>query len=312
MEWEWKMRRIISIILAMIISIQSSMMVGAIQEQGEVVYSNKWGLTLTQEEYDYILNYISEEDLIVYTEDEINYILSNPDKCMLDSQTTYVKTLYTEVDGKQEIVNEEYISEEELMDSLNVRNVSISGVSTFSLADRKDTVSTTMKSIEMNMTSVGASVKKVVLNCTWLSIPKCKSYDIVAFMPASSSVVIDTTVTSNIQGYQFYDDDQISYNYSDKNIKLTSKGIGLSTNIVDSVEDSLSVKLSVAFGSGASKYTVYGTYQHATDDVSLTRSQYYTFSKNGMGGVIDFYLWTASKYDDTPGLSVTGSIYDIN
>lgn len=247
---------------------------------------------------------------MVYTESEINYVMDNIDNFIIDTQTTYVRTTYETVDGKQEIVNEEYVSEEEMLDSLNVRNVDISGVSTFALSDRTSTVKTNMKSIEMKMTEVGASVKKVVMTCTWLSLPKCRSFDIISFRPGAKSLSAVTIQDSNICGYQYYDDSVISYTAYDSNMKISNKGVGLSTNIKDDVSSKLSVKLSVNFGTGVDPFTVYGTYQHATEDVSLAKSQRYKIAEGGMGDVLKFYLWTEDCYDDTPGLKVTGSLCD--
>ena len=81
-------------------------------------------------------------------------------------------------------------------------------------------------------------------------------------------------------------------------------------NIVDSVSKSLSMKFSVTFGSNVDPYTVYGSYQHSVDDISLAKSKKYTISASGMGKVIKFNSSVASSYDDTPGLVVTGSLYD--
>ncbi len=280
------------------------------QSESEFFYSNELGLELTEKEYDNVVKYISEDELDMFSTEEINYIMSDVEANIDDSEITYVKTTYETVDGKQEVVNEEYISEEEMMDSLNVRNVDLSRVSTFSLATRKDTVQTNMKFIEMNMYSVAASVKKVTLNCTWLSIPQCKSFDVVAFRPNAYSYVCDIVKTDNTIGYQYYDGNTITYKYNNDNIKYTSGGVGLSTNIVDSVSSSLKVTFSTTFATKADPFTVYGTYQHAVNNVTQAQSQSYSISSSGMGGVLNFSSSVYSKYDKTPGLEVEGSIYD--
>ena len=273
----------------------------------EVFYQNSLGLELTEGQYNDIIYYITEDELDFFTEDEIAYIMSNPENSILDSEEMYIKTTYEVVDGNMEVQNEEYISEEEMLDTINIRNME--GASTFFYKDtfRKDYVETNMKSILMHMYEVQPSVKKVNLVCTWLGIPKCKSFDVVAFRPETTSVTCDIICTDNTFGIQEYDGNEIRYSYSNGNIKYTDGGIGLSTNIVDSVSSSLSVKFATTFGTGADPFTIYGTYQHAVNNVTLAQSQDYEISFLGMGGVLDFDPDVYSKYDNTPGLLVTGS-----
>ena len=64
-------------------------------------------------------------------------------------------------------------------------------------------------------------------------------------------------------------------------------------------------------GSGADPLTVYVTYQHSVDDITLHTSQRYSLSASGMGGVLMFNSSSdANHFDNTPGLCVTGSLYD--
>lgn len=138
---------------------------------------------------------VIEENLDMFTEDELEYVLSDCDK-NVSSDVTYLKTT-TVANGKDvSTVSEEYYSEEEFLEAM--RNFKVErevtfrnrGISTHSSIDlRYDKVETTMKKIELNMFSVDASVKKVRLKCTWLSIPKCKSFDIIALKPSTGKKV---------------------------------------------------------------------------------------------------------------------------
>lgn len=283
----------------------------------EIYYSNSLGLALSYEEFTYVTQFIDEEELVLFTQDEYEYIVDNIDNDIVETDTKYIKTV-TEASGKEErTISEEYISEEEMLDELNVRNVTLkssaSGYSIgslYSLEDRVDTVQTAMKKIVMNMYSVAPSVKKVSLTCTWLSIPQCKSYDVIAFRTTSKTVVMDSIGTENILGFQYYDGNEIKYTYTSDNLKSTYYGLGLSMNIVDSTSKSLKMKFSVNFGSAEDPYTIYGSYQHATDDLTLAKSKRYTINSSGMGKVIDFWSSVSSSYDNTPGLVVTGSLLD--
>lgn len=282
----------------------------------EVFYSNDLGLALTNEEFVSAAQYMDLDELELFNQEEYDYFISHIDEDSVISDVKYVKTSVQENGKKEQIVNEEYISEGDMLNELNLKNKTMdsyyekSQINTCGLADREDTVKTNMKKIEMRMYSVGASAKKVSLTCTWLSLPKTRSYDVIAFRTTAKTAILDSNGTENILGFQYYDGKQIKYTYTSDNLKKSYHGIGLSMNIVDSVSKSLSMKFSVTFGSNVDPYTVYGSYQHSVDDISLAKSKKYTISASGMGKVIKFNSSVASSYDDTPGLVVTGSLYD--
>lgn len=52
---------------------------------------------------------------------------------------------------------------------------------------------------------------------------------------------------------------------------------------------------------------IYGSYQHATESVSLDTSQNYSFSSSGYGNVFKFGLTTKGKYDNTQGVYVSSN-----
>ncbi len=300
------MKKIFSCIMIVILSSLRCFTVVANANE-EIFYQNSLGLTLTEREYNQIVNYISHDELDLFTEEEIAYIMNDPLNCILDAEEVYIKTTYEIIDGNMDVLNEEYITEEAMLDAINVRN--IEGASTYFYEGtfRKDYVETNMKSLFMHMYSVDATVKKVTLVCTWLDIPNCKSFDVVAFRPGETSFSCDINPTDNTFGVQTYDGQKIEYSHSNGNIKYADNGVGLSTNIVDSVSSSLIIQFSATFATGAPTLTVYGTYQHAVNNVTLAQSQNYAISFLGMGGVLNFDSSVYSKYDDTPGLLVTGS-----
>lgn len=128
------LKKLCSCMLVVVMSVSLCMRTEAfINTSDDVFYSNDLGMTLTQEEYDYIIKYISEEELALYTESEMDYILQDADKNVCEPKITYVKTTYEVVDGKKNIVNEQYISEEELMSTINGIDVPLTEISTFSL-----------------------------------------------------------------------------------------------------------------------------------------------------------------------------------
>lgn len=308
-------KKIVALIIISALAANSFCFVKASEK--EIYYSNSLGLELSYEEFMYITQFIDEGELVIFNQNEYEYLVDNIENDSIETDTKYLETITKLVGTEEQIVTEEYLSEEEMIDKLNVRNISLSssysgdgGISVYSLEDRKDTVQTTMKKIVMNMYSVAPSAKKVSLTCTWLSLPKYKSYDVIAFRTTSKTVILDSAGTENILGFQYYDGNEIKYTYTSNNLKTTYYGIGLSMNIVDSTSKSLEMKFSVTFGSSVDPYTVYGTYQHATSNLTLAQSQKYTINSSGMGKVLKFNSSVSSSYDNTPGLVVTGSLYD--
>ncbi len=301
------MRKICSCLLIVVMCLSRVISIAASQIEEEVFYSNDLGLTLTEREYNEIINYIPEADLVLFNEDEIAYIMSDVEKNVIASEEIYIKTMYNVIDGEREIISEEYISKEEMLDSLNVKNIDISNARGYLASARVDNVETNMKSIVMNMYSVDYYVKKVYLTCTWLSIPQCKSFDVIGFRLGGSGYQFNIKGTNNAVGHQYYDGKTITYNHDHDNIIFPGNGAGFSTNIVDSVSSSLKVDFSISIRTDKDPLIVYGTYQHATSNVTLSQSQDYEISFLGMGEVLNFDSSVYSKYDNTPGLIVTGS-----
>lgn len=269
----------------------------------EIFYKNERGGTLTKKQYEYITKYISADELEMFNSEEFEYLMSHISKEDIHTDEKFVMST-EKCDGT--LLNEKYISKKEMIDYFNGTSRAIN--SSWALS-RDDTVNTNMKHIVMKMYQVAPSVKKVYVDCKWLSLPKTRSYDIIAVRTGQNAVIINSNDAKNVYGKQIYDGNVIDYDYTSNRVKIKGAGVGLSTNIVDSVSRSLEVKLDVTFGSGEDTLTVYGTYQHSVDDISLAKSQKYTFDYSGMGHVLKFTSNTVKKsYDDTPGLQVSGSI----
>lgn len=266
----------------------------------EIVYSNSVGLKLTRAEMGRALQYLDKDDLDIFTQDEFVYLMSNPEKNIGKEKTVYVKT--------EEIVDSGGINyKDTTYENLQSVIKGMFGISQYAKS-RNDNVSTSMKSITMKMYSVDACVTKVSLECKWLSIPKCKSYDVIAMRTKSKFASFKTQESECLQGFQYYDNSVINYNPKGKNFKYNNKGVGLSTNIVNSTAKKLRVKMAVSFVTSDLPITVYGTYQHAKQKTSLAQSQNYKISSDGMGKVLKFDSNVATHYDNTPGVVVKGSL----
>lgn len=153
----------------------------------------------------------------------------------------------------------------------------------------------------MKIVSNGASVKKIELTCEWIKTPKVKSYDIIAIRVNQDAIF---SADEYCYGKQYADNDVITYKGGSSNIKSSKTGLGISMNLVDNASRHKLVLYANVAASNQSMI-IFGTYQHATSDVTLSKSQKYNFSPKGMGGVIDFTSTTVyEKYDRTPGLAV--------
>lgn len=296
------MKKFLFSVLATIII--SPMIVSA--QEMSTYYTNINGATLTEEQYNRLIQVFDEDTLYTMASETIDMV-KDQTNLKVSSTEKYIKVdSYYNRSG--DLINqiETEISEE------NALNPSDTIISTYSW---NVTHQTNMKKLNMQVVANGyASSKIVTLTNTWLSIPSTKSYDVIALRPGSNSMTVNVN-SSTISGYQKYDGQLINYTSSSSNTKKSSSftgngGIGISMNIVDSVSSSLVNSMTVTFISGSSPFNIYGTYQHAQSDVSLSESQNYTFSATGLGGVLNFDTSIKPKYDAMQGVSLSYNFGD--
>lgn len=265
------------------------------ENDSEIVYENELGARLTASEYNKMLEYMNEDDLSIFTQKDFDYMVEHIDEDGVQTDEKYVRTTYE--DGKP--VVDEYITEEEMLEDVNVVNKPLnSSEPSYKL---EDNVTTDMKKIKMKIASNGATVKKVELTCEWIKTPKVKSYDIIAIRVNQN---VKFSADENCYGKQYADNDVITYKGDSSNIKSSKTGLGISMNLVDNASKH-KLELYANVAANNQSMIIFGTYQHAISDVTLSKSQKYNFSSKGMGGVIDFTTTEVyEKYDQTPGLAV--------
>lgn len=118
------------------------------------VYENELGASLTATEYNKMLEYMSEEELSIFTQEDFDYMVEHIDEDGVQIDEKYVRTTYE--DG--EPIVDEYITEEEMLEDVNVVNKPLkSNGGSYKL---EDNVTTDMKKIKMKIVSNGATVKK--------------------------------------------------------------------------------------------------------------------------------------------------------
>ncbi len=252
-------------------------------QETDVYYSNDLGLELTEEEYKYATQYMDSVELEFFSQDELDYLLLDVEKNIVGSESAV------------------------LIESVNDYGMSYS---LNSLSRWTATHTTNMKKLTMSAYFVSGRVLKYTLVCEWSSIPTIKSYDVIGFRIVGNDAAIYKMSNggNDIIGIQNYDGHSINYNGNSDNLKIDN-GVGLSCNIVDSVSESLSISIATNIVLGDRDYVgVYGSYQHATSNVTLRQSQKYDFSYSGMGHVFEFASSVASKYDNTQGLYILATL----
>lgn len=136
---------------------------------------------------------------------------------------------------------------------------------------------------------------QITLILKWLKIPSTRSYDVIG-------IRYDGIKTSNYSFNKYYTLNGSKKNMSTNSYISFSNGYGTSFKIPDgnitTLETSLSFKVS---GTG----TIYGTYQHAQQYLTLNDSKKYTISKDGYGSVLKFDSTIKSKYDNMSGINIS-------
>lgn len=131
----------------------------------------------------------------------------------------------------------------------------------------------------------------ITLLTTFLSQPSVKSYDVVGarFMNTSLYSSAITTIVSSSSGSATQSNYMSYYNGFGNSIQLPSSGT------IYSVEQRYQVNKTGI---------VYGSYQHAMTNISLSNSKLYTISSSGYGNVFSFYGNAYGIYDNTTGVYI--------
>lgn len=268
----------------------------------DIYFTNYYGGTLTKNEYDRLIKYFDYETLYTFSNYTLNYYKNSNDILGVESQKIVKVDEYFDENGNYLYSTEAEISLADVSKILNARNYS-------------DTHTTSVKKLHMQVTSGGATNSKgVVITNTWLSIPKVKSYDVLAIRPVSSSSISTTLNTASFSAVQIHDGTTISYSLTGNNTKHVPNytgtgGIGVSMNIADNVSSSLINKMSMVFMSNNNPFVIEGTYQHAVKTITLSQSKDYNFYATGLGGVLSYNNGLSSYYDGMQGVTV---VYNLN
>ncbi len=270
-------------------------------------FTNLNGATLTREQYEYLIQYHTYDELYTASVGLINYMTSGPIIDFVEEKKFIRVDTYFDENWKVEQNIETEITEQEMENYLNSPAV----------VSEWDYHETNMKVINMTITRYqGVSGVSVTINNTWKTIPSVKSFDVIGLRPENVAPTTQVNGTT-ISAYQKWDGNIINYGVNSENTKYSTLnsgqgGVGISMNISDNVTSSLEMQLTAVFLTEDIVTGIHGTYQHATSDVTLNESKSYSFHNEGLGQVF-YYSNPAirSKYDNTTGLYVD-YIFEVN
>ena len=253
---------------------------------GTLCYADNANAAISEEEYAELREIFSEARLSIMSEEEkeklVNGNLTVESKLYEVTKTINDTYTYTELDP-------------ELYDTLmeNYTN----GVSTQGAYHE-----TSYKRIQIIDTYIGGNTHTVMVYTQWLVTPATQSYDVTAMRIEGGYVVEGTQ-----DGTQLYWKDGaynwVNYSYNGTNIRKADNGFGISMNLVNGASY-FETDISADVISTSQNAVAYGTYQHAVTGVTLSQSQSYTISHNGLGDVLNFASSVYNYYDRMAGVSI--------
>lgn len=272
----------------------------------ENYYINKNGVSMSEEEYEVLLNFFTQDKIDSMSESEINLY---KDYSLISEEKEYKKVMiYYDESGNVSGISEQNVTEDEYKNPI-------------SFLASCPTTSTTVACWETNYKEITLSVwgpenhpsnnYMIVFINNWKTVPSIRSYDLIGVSYTNFSLVEawgDQTAY-NTDGN--YGSTTVEYSFNGTNMKVFDNGVGISQNLIDSAEGygegSLNItNRIVLMGQPTStNVEVRGSYQHSTSDISLATSKQYNIFNTGigMGGVFVFYNSTVSGYyDRTQGL----------
>ena len=241
-------------------------------------YKNYFGIEMTNQEYNTLINLGFSEDEIYYMSEEVYLENKDASADLVSKNTKYYKTVYTDLLGNPynvEITKDEY----ENQPNVNTRA----------------TVNTEYKQMTSILSQNGSKFRYKV-SVSWKKTPSTKSFDIIG-VGFDDNVYIDSSVYFNF--YWCTSSGNCTTDASYYNKKNTSTGGAAVFDYPDNA-----VSLSATLYYDVSKNTsntitslrMCGDYSHATSNVSVGSVSNYDIADNG----IELGSSIISKYDEIP------------
>ena len=270
-------------------------------------YTNDNGAIITQEQYNTLLLHFNENTINHLEQLQVNKYGDNNAKISSKKQsyiTTYTYSKYGLLKNVSTIEATEQEAEAvKYNKNLHVINGKLQDVSNMPATIgyiEDDEHSTESKTIFIAYSNSNTYRYSAYFDVTWHTVPKVKSYDVLAFRfensISKSAITYYTTHQNSSAGFTDYD-------LNGSNTKFGGNGIGVSMNLHDDGTD-FWLTYDVTSHDSLGSYIV-GTYQHAVSNISLATSQSYTFGSSGLGGVLVYSNGYGSYFDNMTGLKVS-------
>lgn len=291
------------ILLVVALFITSTCVVNA--KSTDVYYINNNGVEMTEEQYNFLLDFYDESQISTMSQKKFNIKINSSN---LNSNTKYVvETIaYDRLGNVVETNTTEVATEIEAIEMAEELNeITPFGSVSYSTSAKKITLSTSLTYLN------GRYYFCISTDTEWLNnaVPVIKSYDVSAHRFTTSGSLFLNAIDA--EGWQTYNSGgSVTYGFLGNNSVKYSNGYGVSMNIADDATRNLKLSLDVLYEySGSGTAYVYGTYQHATTDVSLDQSKSYTFASGGLGNVLSYSNSTIrGYYDGMQGVSLSHSL----
>lgn len=251
--------------------------------------TNNNGIIISEQEYNDFLKIYSEDYIMNMSESKYNKLKT----LNFDDITTSTKYIETTYNPSLQLTTEREVTEEEYNNYNPVMPLLDDGAASFE---------STMKKLVMSIVG-GSTWNYATVVATWKAIPSTRSFDVIGFYGFGFEFSNGTQ-----GGEQIYTLDgnytSIDYAWNGTNIKRHDNGFGISMNIVNSDITYLQLIADCDVKATVTHPTLYASYQHAQQSLSLADSQNYTLGGSGLGNVFIFPYSISQKYDAMTGVNV--------
>lgn len=259
---------------------------------------NQNGIEISEEELENFLKVYSYEHIMVMDEEKYEKAQSlNYDNVLKTDK--YIETIYNphlNITTERELTESEYENYVPLIEMDNLGNVANPNLNSGSMS-----METTAKKMSMTF-AAGSYWNTATLTATWKYLPTTRSFDVIGFYGVDfnfrngsqegEQIYIDTNDNYNV----------INYSWNGTNIKKFNNGFGISMNLVNPTIQFLQLYIECDMSALDTHPELFGSYQHAVANLTLTQSQNYTLGGSGLGGVFIYPYNISSKLDGMSGL----------
>lgn len=236
-------------------------------------YVNYYGITMTSQQYNNLLNLGFSENTIYYMDENTFEENKDIEATLVASNAKYYKSIYTDLNGEEysvEVTKEEYDNQ----GTLNARG----------------TVSTTYKEMVTTMSNNGDTFRYMV-TVAWKQMPSVRSYDIIG-IGFKDDVYISSSVYFNYSYCESSGDcitDTLYYNK--KKLSTGGSAVYKFPSSAKSMTAVLYYDVSKNTSDTITELTMYGDYAHAQSTVTSSIYTDYTITHNGivLGSSISYY-----------------------